>query len=225
MVVESARLFHQPLEVIERDLTRMTDDSGELPAEADPGPAIRRPGWWTAATAPKGLKLGRAPDLVGEIVQGHGEPRGDWGGHQQAAELPGDDQPQAARAPGPADPFRERRGQELSAGHRSGPVPGGGPGETDLPDRPGTVLPGRGLVTAQSAGAGGAGRSQRSGLCDAQLDFRPQAGDRNHREESADGQTGNAGQHGAWPDGRLPNHHQPAHRRGDPQPVHPGECR
>ena len=75
------------------------------------------------------------------------------------------------------------------------------------------------LALEEQAGAKGADYP------DAQLDFRPQAGDRNHREEPADGPTGNPGQHGVWADGRLPNHHQPAHRRGDPQPVHPDECR
>jgi DNA primase len=71
LVVESARLFHQPLEVIERDLTRMIDTL-ENHLQKQTQARIPRAGVVEAADRAEGLKLGRAPDLVGEILHDMG---------------------------------------------------------------------------------------------------------------------------------------------------------
>jgi hypothetical protein len=71
LVVESARLFHQPLEVIERDLTRMIDTL-ENYLHQQTQARIPKAGVVEAADRAEGLKLGRAPDLVGEILHDMG---------------------------------------------------------------------------------------------------------------------------------------------------------
>ena len=65
------------------------------------------------------LKLGRHPDLTGEILRdmeqlgmiGEDDQQADW--------LSGDDHPQDGRPAGLAHFVRQRRGQESFAGHRA----------------------------------------------------------------------------------------------------------